>query len=372
MQRVSSTGSVALARSCSYSALEQALQRAESDDSFSALSSLLSLQRETDKMEQELEEAESTMQGFEARGDVLVLLSVGAVEDAGRRLEHLSETLHLLQDSLAHCADGCVTDRDLVEEYIPALKARLEAASGLLYPLMDRHVAIASLMQLLPPPSNVVAIPGNCSVMIDFERVIDADSYIITQEHTTPDGIIVRGKQCCQDSPVEFNDLTNGATYRFSVAAKSGRRHSEDSTTVECVPMGPPLEPRKITIMSGNTTMAIVRFEEPACTGGAPITKYTVSWCSMDFDDIPVPGHAPAELSASTQSGEVSDARPPIMVELPGPGEYCFSVRAHNCVGEGPNSTDIPYRVPPVRGGHEGQGDDGCGDRCSWWSSGSR
>ncbi len=102
-------------------------------------------------------------------------------------------------------------------------------------------------------------------------------SYTVTATDTTNAG---RGGQTGSGagSPVTVNGLTNGDTYRFSVAASNGSGTGGSSGLSNSVtPTGPPGVPTAVSATSYANGQSVVTWTAPASNGGSAITKFTVT-----------------------------------------------------------------------------------------------
>jgi hypothetical protein len=134
-------------------------------------------------------------------------------------------------------------------------------------------------------------------------------------------------------SPVTVTGLTDGDSYKFSVAATNSvgtGPSSADSTPV--TPSSFPAAPVLGTATSGNA-MAAVSFTPPPSDGGSPVTSYTVN--AYDTTNNANGGQ--------TQTG----TRSPIKVSgLTNGDSYVFTVTAANVSGSGPASASSNAVTP--------------------------
>ena len=131
-------------------------------------------------------------------------------------------------------------------------------------------------------------------------------------------------------APFVITGLTNGTTYRVSVAATNAIDTGAFSTRVSAVPATVPTAPRWLHGTRGNTT-ATLMWNPPSSNGGAAISSYLVT---------DLHGHT---CSTSTFTCTVTG--------LTNGVSYVFYVVASNSRGNSPNSNSnlvIPATVPGV------------------------
>ncbi len=126
--------------------------------------------------------------------------------------------------------------------------------------------------------------------------------------------------------------LTNGTTYRFSVAAKNARGTGPSSAQSAAVLVGTPTAPRSPSATQGNQ-QATVSWIAPTDNGGFAITGYTVT----------------PYLAGAAQQPRVYNSTAPteVVIGLVNGKSYTFAVAARNARGTGPKS---PQTAPLIVG----------------------
>jgi hypothetical protein len=175
------------------------------------------------------------------------------------------------------------------------------------------------------PPRSVYAVPGNARATVSWKPPANNGGSAITGYIVTP---IKAGSP---QSPRVFNastttrtitGLTNGASYKFQVAARNSVGTSATSTSSGAITVGAPGAPPKPTVSKVGSGSLKVTFTAPS-GNGAPITKFTAT-CSSTNGGV-----------TKSKSGSKS----PITVSGLSAGKtYRCRVTATNSRGTGPRS----------------------------------
>jgi uncharacterized repeat protein (TIGR02543 family) len=145
-------------------------------------------------------------------------------------------------------------------------------------------VTLIAQWTLLPPvvPSAPTALAGSGSATITVNPGSGggpADSYVVTALNSA--GVPLSPlKSCNVFAPATtcvISGLEDGTSYKFSTTATNSAGTSTASTASAAVtPAGKPSIVTGVSATASNASAA-VRFSAPATTGGAPITRYTVT-----------------------------------------------------------------------------------------------
>ncbi len=133
---------------------------------------------------------------------------------------------------------------------------------------------VVDCVSVLPSPSNPFAEAGDTSVLLSWEPVTDADSYVVYWQASDGSGASISVKA----TSYMHEGLINGVSYRYSVTAMDTMGvEGIASITVAAIPnagVTPPPAPTALSAEAGN---AQVVFTWQAVTGAA---SYTVYWQS--------------------------------------------------------------------------------------------
>lgn len=183
---------------------------------------------------------------------------------------------------------------------------------------------------VLPPPAEVKATAGDGAASVSWRpRPYNGSSPITGYTVTSEPG----GFTMSVDGDVwtaDFEGLTNGTSYVFTVTAHSAERSSLPSlASPPVIPFGLPAPPVEVQAQPGDARAAI-SWIAPANDGGAPITGYTVT---------AAPGGATQEVGGDDTTAVVEG--------LINGTVYTFTVTATNAVGTSvPSAPSAP--VTPV------------------------
>jgi hypothetical protein len=174
-------------------------------------------------------------------------------------------------------------------------------------------------------PRSVFAYPGNAKATVTWKPPTSNGGSAITGYIVTP---IKAGSP---QSPRVFNStattqvitgLTNGASYKFQVAARNAVGTSATNTSSGAIKVGAPGAPPKPTVAKVGSGSLKVTFTAPS-SNGAPITSFTAT-CASSNGGV-----------TKSKSGSKS----PITVTGLGAGKtYTCRVTATNSRGTGPRS----------------------------------
>jgi titin len=169
-------------------------------------------------------------------------------------------------------------------------------------------------------PTNVVASTGNANVMLSWSAPSSNGGAAVTSYTVTcsPSGTGCPATQSTSSTSANFNGLTNGTTYTFTVAAVNSAG-TGPAVTVQATPLALPGAPTSVTANPGNAS-AYINFNPPASDGGSTITSYTVASGGQTWSVDP---NAGLPFQATGLTNGVS---------------YTFTVTASNANGTGPAS----------------------------------
>lgn len=129
-----------------------------------------------------------------------------------------------------------------------------------------------------------------------------------------------------------FTGLINGASYRFTVAARNAQGLGSASTqSTQVVPAGPPGAPTNVRAAPGAQS-ATVTWTAPASNGGSALTGYSVKLIAN--------GTPLRNISTGTATSLV-------VQDLKSGTSYTFEVAARNAVATGPWSATSNATTPP-------------------------
>jgi Flp pilus assembly pilin Flp len=167
-----------------------------------------------------------------------------------------------------------------------------------------------------PPnaPTNLVATPGNRTLVLTWDAMPGATGYSITGC-----GASITPSANPSGTTATCSNLTNGQTYTVSVTA-NGAGGSSAPSTVSAKPVAPPTAPTSLRIQSSNSTTVTLTWNAP--TGAV---SYNVYGCGF------------ADTSATTT---YVCTRPPS-------GTWTVTVTAVNAGGESPPSNSVSVTPGP-------------------------
>lgn len=177
-------------------------------------------------------------------------------------------------------------------------------------------------------PRSVSAVAGHASATVSFSAPISNGGAAITRYTATasPGGRTATGTR----SPLVVPDLTNGTRYTFTVKATNavgtGPSSAPSNAVTPVAPAGVPGAPTSVTATAGDAS-AKVSFSAPTSTGGAAITKYTVT-------------SSPGGLTATGPGSPIT------VTGLTNGTSYTFTVKATNSVGTGAASAPSAAVTP--------------------------
>jgi len=167
-----------------------------------------------------------------------------------------------------------------------------------------------------PPnsPTNLVATPGNRTIVLTWDAMPGATSYSITgcggsiAPSANPTG-----------TTATCSNLTNGSTYTVSVTA-NGPGGASAASTATAKPVAPPVAPTNLRIVSSTTTTVTLGWTAP--TGA---TSYNIYGCGF------------TDTSATTT----------YVCARPTSGTYTVTVTGVNAGGESPPSNSVTVTPQP-------------------------
>ena len=202
------------------------------------------------------------------------------------------------------------------------------------------------LMKKPSAPSGLQASASDGAVRLTWEAPIDDGGEAISGYtiYLTSDSGGLEYQSTVQATEILIQDLENGVTYRYSVAAVNSMGQSDATVAVEATPLGLSDMPATLTAVPYDG-LVMLRWGSPLFDGGAEITGYKV-YQSQGGNEICV-----AELDAQTHSCVCSDLQNGL--------EYLFSVSAVSSAGEGARSlasstTPFAGKSASVSGGSAG------------------
>jgi len=188
-------------------------------------------------------------------------------------------------------------------------------------------------------PTAVQGSPGNGQVLVSWQQPADGGRAVTSSLVRASPG----GATCTTPTTAPagtsctVGGLSNGTPYTFTVtAANDAGSGPESQPSAAVTPFTVPSAPRSVAATRGDAAAAVV-WQEPATTGGSPITSYTATAS---------PGGASCQAAASAPGC--------VIAGLTNGTTYRVSVVAANAAGSGPASgastqfTPIPDRLLAV------------------------
>ncbi|MCB0963985.1 MAG: DUF4214 domain-containing protein [Acidimicrobiales bacterium] len=182
-------------------------------------------------------------------------------------------------------------------------------------------------------PAKPTAVPASGQVTLSWSAPADGGS-AITGYRIVPyrNGVAQAPIDVGTATSKAITGLTDGASYRFTVAARNSVGLGPASDLSDAVvPAGLPGAPRNVAAAAGNRS-ATVTWLPPASDGGSPITGYRV--------------RAYAD-GAFLQDLTVGTATSTVVPDLKPGTIYRFEVIATNAIGDGPWSASSASITPP-------------------------
>ena len=174
-------------------------------------------------------------------------------------------------------------------------------------------------------PQNLVAMPGDTEVMLEWMAPYDNGSAIKHYEYEMDGGQWTSTGGT--STSYNVTELTNGETYRFRVRAVNSVDSGPPSRQASATPATVPGPPRNLTATPGDQRVTLI-WERPANNGGLPITGYQYSQKEEDgsFERwVPIDDSGPREANETSYT----------ITGLKNGTVYSFRVRAVNAVGPG-------------------------------------
>jgi len=174
------------------------------------------------------------------------------------------------------------------------------------------------------PPTSVIAVPFNTGAGISWHAPAANNGSAITSYTVTAfQGVVPVATQTVNTTSLIMGGLTNGKTYRFSVAATNANGIGPNSGQTGPITVGAPQSPTSVTATAG-VASATVHWTAPTNDNGSPVTGYSVT---------PYLGSAaqPAQVFNSTATTETVKG-------LVGGKSYTFTVVATNARGSSAQS----------------------------------
>jgi hypothetical protein len=143
--------------------------------------------------------------------------------------------------------------------------------------IADQLDTVRRIQPILPSaPTNLIANPGDQSVIIFFTPGLQGSSPIINYQYSTDGGVTFTAFAPAQTtSPVTITGLMNGTTYIVALKAVTSVGASPASTTVSVTPATFPSAPTNLSIVPGDSQV-IITFTQTS-NGGSEITNYQYS-----------------------------------------------------------------------------------------------
>ena len=179
-------------------------------------------------------------------------------------------------------------------------------------------------------PQNLVAMPGNTEVMLEWMAPYDNGSAIKHYEYEMDGGQWTSTGGT--STSYNVTELTNGETYRFRVRAVNSVDSGPPSRQASATPATVPGPPRNLTATPGDQRVTLI-WERPADNGGLPITGYQYSQKEEDGSFgrwVPIDDSGPREANETSYT----------VTGLKNGTVYSFRVRAVNAVGPGDPSAE--------------------------------
>ncbi|MBI3624079.1 fibronectin type III domain-containing protein, partial [Candidatus Saccharibacteria bacterium] len=178
------------------------------------------------------------------------------------------------------------------------------------------------------------AVPRNGSATLSWSPPANTNGSGITGYIVTPYlGNVAKTAQVFNSTSTTqtLNNLTNGQTYTFKVAAKNANGAGPQSIASAAITIGAPVAPTAVTATAG-TGSAVVHWTAPGSNNGSAITGYVIT---------PFIGYN-AQASKTYSSTALTQSFTGL---IPGT-TYRFKVAAKNAYGTGPQSLASNAIIP--------------------------
>ncbi len=180
-----------------------------------------------------------------------------------------------------------------------------------------------------PTPADVKVVAGDTSAVVTWTQESGTEYWVWVAQGADVSTSNCAGTAGCKifvnvTSPNIITGLTNGTTYRFTVAAKNSRGTGPASAVAGPVVVGTPLAPAAPTATAG-VKQATLHWTAPAVNNGAAITGYVVTpyLAGVAQTSVTYPTTATTRTLTGLQTG----------------ASYTFTVAATNSRGTGPSSS---------------------------------
>ena len=194
------------------------------------------------------------------------------------------------------------------------------------------------------PPGGVTATAGDGSATVSWSPPAEDGGSPVSgyTARSTPHNFrcyVTIANPDTPDTSCEFDGLTNGVAYTFTVIARNHNgtsRASQPSAAVTPTGADPPDPPTKVRAQPSDTGPITVSWKAPAYTGDSPITAYTATATATDEGGAPTCTTATLACTFST---------------LTGGSRYAFSVVATTSRGDSPAAQPpSPVTLPTIGG----------------------
>ena len=234
---------------------------------------------------------------------------------------------------------------DYVDSSLPkAEKAyyRLSAMNEVSEGPLSSEISVV-LMRNPSAPRDLQASASDGSVHLTWEAPFDDGGDAISGYaiYLTSDSGGLEYLSSVQANEILIQDLENGVTYRYSVAAVNSMGQSDAMVATEATPLGVPNMPSTLTAIPYDGLVEL-RWGSPLYDGGTEITGYKLYLWQNGIETCV------AELDAQTHNYTFSGLQNYL--------EYLFSVSAVSSLGEGTKS--LPSAATPYAGEPASMGGD--------------
>ncbi|GMQ61006.1 RCC1 domain-containing protein [Vallitalea maricola] len=180
-------------------------------------------------------------------------------------------------------------------------------------------------------PTNVNATGDNKRVVLNWDKVTGAESYIIKRSTTLDDGYTAVASNITTLNYTDTN-LTNGTTYYYIIVAKNKAGESDNSAQVSAVPNSKPLAPTNLSAISNDLSIKL-RWGSVSDADSYIIRRKSIS--ESNYQTIATDITTTTYTDTGLNNGKT----------------YFYVVLAKNEVGESANSDEIsviPLNGPPA------------------------